>query len=122
MFVVDVPAIAISDNCRNGFDPAFSRARLGGRDAEPANPDLILLDCVLGQYPRPTLHRLIPFLEASRHVWVRDPYRSWDQSCDETRARSTRRSSDLYPTLDSVTKDRGGVPRVVERPYGHEPE
>ena len=47
--------------------------------------------------------------------------RSWDQPCDEIRARSTRRSDDLCPTVDSVAKDRGGVLRVIEGPYRHEP-
>ena len=59
MVVVDVPAIAVSDNCRDGFDPTFSGARVARRDAEPANPDLIPLDGLLGQCPRPTLHRLV---------------------------------------------------------------
>ena len=49
------------------------------------------------------------------------PYRSWDQPCDEIRARSTRRSGGLCPTVDSVAEDRGGVLRVIERPYCHEP-
>ena len=72
MFIVDVPAIAVSDNCRDGFDPTFSGERIGRRDTEPANPDLIPLDGLLGQCPRPTLHRLVPFLEAPGHVRVRD--------------------------------------------------
>jgi hypothetical protein len=44
VFVVDVPAIPVSDNCRDGFDPTFLCGRLGRRDAEPANPGLVPLD------------------------------------------------------------------------------
>jgi len=44
-----------------------------------------------------------------------------DQPCDETRARSRRRSDYLCPALDPVAEDRGGVLRVIEGPYCHEP-
>jgi hypothetical protein len=121
VFIVDVPAVAVSDNCRDGFDPTFSGPLVSRRNTEPTNPDLISLDGLLGQCPRPTLHRFVPFLEAPGHVRVREPYRSWDQSCDEIRAGSTRRSGDLCPTVDSVAEDSGGVPRVIERPCCYEP-
>ena len=115
MFVVDVPAIAISDNCRNGLDPAFSGVRLGGRDAEPANPDLILLDCVLGQYPRPTLHRLASFVEGAGHVRIGDADCSRNQPCDEVRWRVAPRPGCVCPTIHSTVHHGSGVRGVVKR-------
>jgi hypothetical protein len=121
VFIIDVPAVAVSDNCRDGFDPTFFGARVGRWDTEAAHPDLILLDGLFGQCSRPALHRLVPFLETPGHVSVRATCRSWDQPRDEIRARSTRRSGGLCPTLDSVAEDRRGVLRVIERPYRYEP-
>ena len=46
---------------------------------------------------------------------VREVQRSWNQPCDETRARSTRRSRDLCPTVNPVAKDRRGVIRDLKR-------
>ena len=68
-----------------------------------------------------TLHRFVPLLESPGYIWVRDVYCSWDQPCDETPAGSRRRSDYLCPALDPVAEDRGGVLRVIEGPYCHEP-
>jgi len=89
VFIVDLPAIPVSDSCRDNFDPTFFCARFDTQDAEPANPGLVPPDGLLGQYPRPTLCRFSPFLEGPGHVRVREVQRSWNQPCDETRARST---------------------------------
>jgi hypothetical protein len=122
VFIADGPSFPVSSNCCDGFEPTFSSALFGGRGAKPANPGLVPPDGLLGQCPRPTLHRFVAFLEAPGHVRVRDACHSWDQPCDETRARSTRQSGVLYPTLYPVAENGSGVLRIIERPYRHEPE
>ena len=97
-----------------------SGERVGRRDTEPAQPNLILLEGLFGQCPSPALHRLVPLLQAVGHIRVRDAYRSWDQSCDEVCVRSPPRSGGPYPTLDSAADDSGGVFGVIERSGFHE--
>lgn len=118
---MDAPALPVSGNCRHGFDPTFSGNGFGRWDTESVHPNRTLFDGLLGQCPRPALHRLVPFFEGLGNVRALDAWRSWDQPCDEVCARPPSRSGGLCPTADSAADDCGGIFDVIEWPCCYEP-
>jgi len=77
--VVDVPAFPVGGNCGHGFDPLLSGERIGRSDTEPAHPDLVLLDGLLGPVPVPGAASPRPALGGQRVMSASgDTSRSWD--------------------------------------------
>ena len=120
MIVGDGPAVAVSGDGRDVPHPLSARRRIIWRFTEHPQPRIATLNGQLGQFPRPALHRLVPFDKGSGHVCVADTGRPGDEPGYEVRAASPLRPGGVCPTLHAAVQDRGWILGAGERPGCHE--
>ncbi len=73
MILADLPAVPVGGEVVTASTQLSLATGSEGGTTEPPYPNRSSLDGLLDQCPRPTLHRLFPFLESPGHIRVGEP-------------------------------------------------